>query len=742
MRTKLWVWPAVLLFLILADVPSLLENTTFYAFQSRDLHRAGGLLKGNWIFFGPEMTGGGHLPGPLYYFILAPALLFGGWLSAWLEMIALAAAGAAAGWWYFHRRGAALPALLCCVLFAASPVAEHFLTLFLNPSYLFVLIIPALVLACLAFDDHAAAPARARAFAASAALVACATQLHYSAIFLLPALLTLQAMAPRWNLPRVPGRAVLWGVAAFPLTALPYLAWRWLGQEGGPAGPASDVLPVLWHLLSTLEKVSAGEFIQHAGARVWQQIPPALPLITAALWLSRGRESVHRSRAGSRFKVLLVCAVYGFIPFSYIFAVPIANRYGFGMFAALALLTAAMFEAVLETPARLRIYNLLAAAATALFAAFLFKRAGMGEIEFSHTLLLLVAAFTAALLTEFNSKRLPLAKIAAFTLTAALALLHREHCRLGTKLPFAGHMVRFEQWRQAWHSIVADTGWDVEQIKRRIFFVNAHIDGDPEPVLRQVIGGKRTPRPQPVSPAPSGYFVLLEPPLGDPAEWLSAQPIAGEIKSGLRSGAVRLGVAKWSGLWLLPYFIDARAEAPSSFHNWALFYGAFRSRPQLPALREGVEQLAPGRFRFQWNECPEQAPYCAAAADVTLERSKSNRYEVRVEVIGDALSQNSPWIHPQWTQSWTRPYLQVHCGNKAKILRLADSLGYRREYLKYQPLTHFFVANNSLLAPFERHFTIECGGKISALTVGREGGTADRVRSVIQLPPKELTVRL
>ena len=46
-------------------------------FTSRDIMRAQGWLNGQFYLPGPEMNGGGNLPGPFFYFLLFPPLLFG-----------------------------------------------------------------------------------------------------------------------------------------------------------------------------------------------------------------------------------------------------------------------------------------------------------------------------------------------------------------------------------------------------------------------------------------------------------------------------------------------------------------------------------------------------------------------------------------------------------------------------------------------------------------------------------------
>ena len=63
-------------------------------FTQRDILRALGWLKGNFHWPGPEMSSGGNLPGPFFYFLLFPPLLFGEsiysqsliWLVTWLSL--------------------------------------------------------------------------------------------------------------------------------------------------------------------------------------------------------------------------------------------------------------------------------------------------------------------------------------------------------------------------------------------------------------------------------------------------------------------------------------------------------------------------------------------------------------------------------------------------------------------------------------------------------------------------------
>ena len=68
-------------------------------FTARDISRALGWLEGSPYWPGPDMSAGNHLPGPFFYFLLFPPLMFGGniysqsvlWLVSWFALTYTAA---------------------------------------------------------------------------------------------------------------------------------------------------------------------------------------------------------------------------------------------------------------------------------------------------------------------------------------------------------------------------------------------------------------------------------------------------------------------------------------------------------------------------------------------------------------------------------------------------------------------------------------------------------------------------
>ena len=96
-KTLFLRWGNSLCFFVLAFLIFYLyiQNNVYWdIFTSRDILRAQGWLKGQFFWPGPEMSGGTNLPGPFFYFLLFPPLLFGEdiysqsllWYIIWLAL--------------------------------------------------------------------------------------------------------------------------------------------------------------------------------------------------------------------------------------------------------------------------------------------------------------------------------------------------------------------------------------------------------------------------------------------------------------------------------------------------------------------------------------------------------------------------------------------------------------------------------------------------------------------------------
>lgn len=738
-------------YLILVEPQTILDRTIFYAFQSRDIGRALNILSGMPIFFGPEMTGGGNLPGPFYYLLLIPGLLTtGDWRGAWYLMVGLAALAGALGWFFLRSRKMPVAALLFLTLLPLSVVTQHYMTLFINPSYLFIAVVLALIFICDAFSGNKPGERRDRSFVWAGLTVGLGIQIHYSIIFLFFAALFMQWRAPRLGLPRLGRRHFIFGLITFALPFVPYWIWSvasWSGWSFGQpsvyVGKVADVWPTMLHLLGAVSEFDAAAAGRRMVIQVVNNLPWALALFGLVAVIGGRTAARPQSPYSDLIRPLSICAAFGFIPFSYVFFVPIANRYSLPMVVPLLLLTAVLIESLLQSRFKVWLYNGLAAAIGLPVAAYLLLQPGTpaNPIEL---LLGVFLALMAVVLTFIRSKDLPLAPVATVTLTALIAALHLQFYRSGGLRTAENNMVRYSHWRIVWQEVYRQTGWDLEELKYRVYFVNAHTNGDPEPTYRSVVREKGPIRNL-ASETPDGYILIVNPPLGhqDLKTWLLNQPIAEDLKDGLREGVVELLTEIRGPMMAVGYRVHNGSPLPKSFHNWGLFYNRTEYAALLGAYEDNrAHKLADNRFFFLWNECPDAHPYCDNAADVTVERRDGKHLDINVNVIGESLSQNSPWIHPTWTQSWNEPYVEVECAGRRQTVPLGDSIGYRREYLVYEPVTLYFIGNNSILAPYRRRLTIDCPEPLTEISVGRASSSVDQVRGTLTLPAQKLSLRL
>lgn len=744
---KYFVFPLIVLTLFI-NFERVLNQTVFYVFQSRDLARALELLQGHSIFFGPEMTGGGNLPGPAYYALLAGAFaIHPSWWSAWWAMLVLCGAGALILFGTLQRRRLGLAAWVFLPLFASMGQTQRYLTLFINPSYLFVFVCAALALICamtLAPDSRAR---HSRALAA-AAVIGVGCQVHFSIVFLLFALLMIQACAPKFN--EAPySRHTRWLTPlAFAAPLSPYALWfvarvlGWnFGQQPPYVGDSRAVLPTLAYLVQEIANLNPGAIAQVITQQTLRATPLALvPLALTFALTSRVKRSPMATPARRLIPPLLICAGFGFIPFSYIFVVPIANRYGMPFYIVLLVLVGLLQTELGGDRARQRLYNVFCASLLAALTGALLLT-GTLDVALGARELLSVA-LTSALVYVVQRNLTPSALI-GYSLTLALAVMQGQLFRSGYLSVSPKLLLGYKQWQNVWARIQGETGWTLADARHRIYFINVHIDQDPEFAFQAA--ANLTPIAKSGGTTPDGYFVIHSPP---PAtrlrEWLLSAPIAAEIKTALADGSLELGTASGTSVAVVPYRVRPDAALPRHVHNWALFYHPLPPIDlQLLAGErdQSARRLEDGRYLFRWNECPEHDAYCTTGALVSLSPVRRGRWRVNARIFGAPLAQVSPWIHPTWTEAWNAPFLDVRCADRVHRLRLANAVGYKRENLLFDPVTGYFVSNNSLVAPFERSFQIECATPQS-LTMGRASSSVDHLRSTSERPARALALSI
>lgn len=736
----------VALFCLGLDAWRAFDSTFFFVFQARDIARARELLAGTPIFFGPEMTGGGNLPGPLYYLLLAiPLSIASSWQAAWAFMVLLAAAGGVAGWYWLRTRISAPAAWFWLVVYSGTFFTRVLLEMFMNISFTFLFGICALLAIC---ESCSAQSPRRRelAFALACLCLGLGIQLHLSLIFLLPAFLILRPVG---------ARAMGKGLLVFLLPSLPYFFWLlagsggfFVGQAAGLAGKGRDALPTIVSFAANLTRLPFSETLAHSG-RLLEVLPAPLVLFFLAALAKPGAAP---KKEATIIRALLVCAGFGLIPFAYFFVAPIGRRYVVPLGLPLLLLSAVVFEGCRRSPARLKIF---AAGGALLIAAlflviFLGREVGQGNARLTAQLLLGAAAFGFAAFACGEAKgnrALPTA--AAVALGAALCFAQRGVLERGytntSHVAGLRYVPSAAEWRAVWTVIRSRTCWSYEEARRRVFYANHHLEQEPSFSWELPVAGSAGCREgEARASAPDGFIVSIQKrDSGDPLAWLLEQNLQSDLKRGLASGAVELvGSSLSRGFLVIPYRVKDKESFPPFFHNTATGYlrAGNYAFPEPAAAPANARALPDGRLLFRWNECEGLRPFCDTGAFLRLERAGRSDLVAKVSVEGAAISQTSPWISPNWTELWRRPYVELSCGGRPQRAYIADSIGY--DQANGHSPGFPFDYNNSFVAPFYRELRFRCAGKPTAVTVGREETVAESIRASRRLPARSLTLSL
>lgn len=732
-----------------------LNNTIFYIFQERDILRAQELLAGNPIFFGPEVTGGGFLPGPFYYYLLMPPLSLGlGWMGVWGWMLLLLSLGGAIGWSYINKKFGAMTAFLWLVLYSVNFTTTQMSLAFINPSFsfLFVTVINVLVLQAFTEEDQ---KTRNRSFILACFITGLAIQLHYSVGAYLFALIFLKVFSKQLKLASPEDREFGAGLGLFVLAITPFLIWVSLksfgieiGQEAWLGGNVRNSLPSLLEHFKTAFSVPKSEFFLAAVLKLFLITPVAVIVFGfISRFIPEANSAAESPALKSLVKVLLVTLSFTLIPFSFYFFVPQGSRYGAPTAATIGFLTAILFYKLLATKRGIRYFNVvgLGILFLAAVAIFLINPAVLNE---ESTKVFVILAFTGIASWFFMKldKNITKQMILGFVVCSALFLaqaLYQNHTR--KELHKDGNMPQYWHWQKIISVIYSQTHWNYEEMTERLYFVNHHIEQ--APLLAYDLFAYDVPDFAVNPPLkPDGYFVsIADPHTEKNLAWLLRQLLHDDIRTGLLNGGIRLGdFNAFDKVMIAPYFIENKAALPLHLNNLGRGYSKLKEEKLLRDLefQNGVKKESEARYIFKWNECPAHHYYCDTGVIADIAKAANGFYDFNLRIVGMSLSQGSKWIAPDWTQAWIRPYLEVSCAGKNTKYQIISSVGFNYIYMQPESSFRYLLTNNSLLAPLQRSFRIKCPEGLTGFSIGREASEVERLTDFITLPPAKLTATL
>lgn len=732
-----------------------LNSSIFYIFQERDVSRALELLKGKLIFFGPEVTGGGNLPGPFYYFLLSAPLSLGlGWFGIWNWMFLLLSVGGALGWLYFEKKFNSMAALLWLILYSLTSSTSQLIQMFLNPSFSIVFIILINILILKSFSEKNV-NTRNRSFLLACVVTGLATQLHYSVIVYIFALVFLKIAAASMKLQIIEKKYFFLGLAGFALTLAPYFIWSTfrlfdleLGQEHWRSGVVDNALPSLFMHFRTALEMPATEFWVAGFRKLFLVIPIVfvILLFVRAVTGKPGVQTDQETESSSFIRILGLCLAVAFVPFSFYFFVPQGSRYGAPLAATFNFISLVMFCRYLVSAKAIKYFNFIASFFLVALCFHIFSVYNRGMEEDTLKVYSIIAVFLiSAVYFSVTSHRQNRALVLSFVLSACLIIGQSLiQSRSRKSLHYTANLPQYWQWQRIISKIYNETGWTYDEFAERVYFINHHYEQAPR--LAYELFAKENPRfaGKPTL-APDGYVVsVVEPFTSKNLDWILRQQLQDDIRSGLKSEAIVLGnFNSLEKILIAPYYVKNKQILPPFFSNLGLGYTHIPEETLLRSLDfvSGVKKIDNGNFIFKWNECPGHHYYCDTGVIVKVANTRPGLYQINLRIVGMSLSQGSKWISPDWTQNWVNPYVEIICDKKITRMPILSSVGHNQKYLTVESNFRYNLTNNSILAPLNRHFDFRCDGKLIELSVGRESSEIERITEFLTFPEARLTVK-
>jgi hypothetical protein len=747
---------ASLIFLLFIDPIDLFSKTIFYNFQARDLARARDFLNGNLYFYGPEMTGGGNLPGSLYYIVLAIGQLFNPtWLSSWVIEVLFTCFAAFVGYVYFQKKNVVY-SITWVILIASAPLTSWFIKAFLNVSYLIPFMTLALFGIIISFDPSRTD--RKKFLYISLLSIGIGLQFHFSIICLLPAIIALQILGKFLNLPQFTKKEFLNGLILFLLPSIPHLLWLTLNRFGinigKPAfysGEAENAMVSLIYLIKLNLEMNFTQFTFSVIKKIFSAMPFALfPLLFTALY-----KRVSFKDLG--ITSLYIIFIFALIPFSNWFLSGQAHRYTIPMYISLLYFTLILFMKIQEEK-DLRQSFIFFSLVTIFFSIgyALTNFDGKEIVIFIYkSLFIIISIFLIMFFSNKEAFTQRLSSIFSFSLFVLLCFFQKE--QISTERVFSGksqegYMLTYDEWKYIINTIYKKTGWSIDDIKHRVYYIGHHVNQAPH--LAFEVLKSQLPTPDQVKIQPDGFLISNRYGILNSKkkkqkdisaeDWLLKQNIHADIINAIENENIKFGNNISDRNLILPYTVTNTKYLPKYFHNTSSGYSISEEDLSLEHVisSEGYISLGKNHYLLKWNESRDKNSFCSTGANLKINKFDKNKYHIKIRVIGSTISQITPWISPNWTQSWDNPYLAVNCGGEVTNYIISESIGFNRKYSHIAARTPFFAGNNSFAAPFEKDFLIKCNSKLKSISVGRTGSTIDMITMVKNLPAKRIDINL
>jgi hypothetical protein len=656
------------------------DGVFFTVYQGRDLLRARHLLEGEWIWHGPEMSGGGRLPGPFFYWLLAiPLAIFGTWQAVMGFMFFLTASAATLFWHFGKKFNSYYSALVLYFIFILASVVNTALLSFWQTSFLFIFPIGIFFLL---YKDSA--QSKMRLFLAGL-LIGLSGQIHF-----LEFLFGFSAVLVVWftSLDGLKNKmhkilALLGGIF---VTVLPYICWRlaFAKVEGANyfLGPSTAFLRFsTFSIKEFLVKASSGSFYFMVSNEIL-----FLPLVAG--WIayfvftfSKKNRPLHFSRflLVSLLLVTPLCFWHADRPYTY--------RYFIIWFMIFYIFSSQVTEWVLErfTKVSLTVLILIALLQGFKLQSILQLKPVAWETGVLIILSVILCYLTFARLK--SPQKVSMAVLCFLALTTHYSFLQKYSDEKLAKYD------RSNSDREiAFRQIIDRTGWNYDFFRERAYFVGLRNGNDVSEIYEQNYDQGH--------PEKNDEFdgVIIVPAKTVPfSDWASLKTLLpAEIYNLASTGQINCAMTETVGRNQICYYKFVDRNADVNLNN--LGY-PFRSKQEPPLFevdsKSGVRVVDKDKAVMYENICSNLEAACTIFFQVSIVPKKF----VKLRVTGLPLSSPNMDVNPVWPAAIQEMKVQVSCGDKITETSETD-LGYTVPGPKF--------GGPILLAPFEKQIQLGC----------------------------------
>lgn len=705
----------------------------FLIFQERDIERARKLVEGNLIFFGPEMFGGGHLPGGFYYFLLSiPHFLGFDWSVCWHLMIFLLSVGIGLSWIFTVSIFGYYSAIILITLLFNSSTIIVVERLFYNPSFLPFFTICSIIGLCLTFSKIPVS--KKRYWIATCFLLGLAIQIHFNAFFILLSGIFLQMIANRIKIVQMNKSHFFTGLIIFVLTLLPYFLSNILGKYGITIGQQTPLssgssfnapMTLISHFLHGLLNLSPELILRNVMFQLQPEVLLCLLILPLGCLIFSHVYRRHHATAAQQeakhhdiFIILIIIAVFNVLPqllfFSFV-GLDVAY-YTINVAFIIAFIASAMSVNGL-TERQKGTYYYLIFACLVIIALYKFF---MGP-EYNPKAIFEISTIYYVVIFMMLAGIMILKKQSYTTIVPVIFMLCLPNISLKYNLRLppdlsdrTSKMINIDDIKSISRHIINETCWDFPTARKKIMRMNILSElGLREIYLKELKYNTYCKTGQ----NPDGYIMTVLDNSENktkieefPHEWLLSKQhhIIHEymMNDNLR---VRKPVF-FNNAVLLEYDLkNSETHNSLSIQNIGYSYEENEMDNYFRKYSPGVSQIRKGIYFIHWNNCPEHEEQCSIGFLLDLNGHDYTRNIMKVSIIGPSLATPSICLIPDWSTMLISPYITFICDGKQYKKKLAKRLGGVLES----------IHNSDLIsAPFETHVVNPCKDDTCQITVG------------------------